>query len=128
MSSLKNLFEVATRGLTDRVVRCTDEVVAVVAFCCVTGNSAALLPGFWRIVWFGMLEHVPSATAAPSSKGYLQHLPRWRGAHPGSSYYPLQSWLHSPGSMDRSKRSFSIAGSCSNARIILASRSSSANR
>ena len=43
------------------------------------------LPGFWRIVWFGKLEHVPSATtAAPSIKVYLQHLPRWPERTPGS--------------------------------------------
>ena len=46
-------------------------------------HGSLALPGFWRIVWFGKLEHVPSATAAPSIKVYLQHLPRWPERTPG---------------------------------------------
>ncbi|WP_136256288.1 hypothetical protein [Metallibacterium scheffleri] len=40
-------------------------------------HGSLALPGFWRIVWFGKLDRIPSPSASPRIKAYLWELPRW---------------------------------------------------
>lgn len=40
-------------------------------------HGSLALPGHWRIVWFGKLEHIPSPYSPPRIKTYVWHLPRW---------------------------------------------------